>query len=235
MDSDTIFIIVLLGLLLIPTIGTFIHSRYVLKKENMRDLDTVGNVMGREVVAMMLREARIDGITVKPTDSIVQCYYYSERRRQIVLSSHSCYGSGYYEVMRASITAMGLVQQQSAYGMIDLYLRMAPAMEWMTRTLPMFIFAGLFCMSFNASLAGTIMLLLWILMLLLTLVMRSVRLDASRRSCEWLVSHGIVEEENRRHLEKVGRYIANYNVVLVAMSVFALFYAKSRRYSDKSV
>ena len=119
--------------------------------------------------------------------------------------------------------------------MIDLYLWLSPFVEWMARFLPMVLFFGLFFLSFSPLIIGVSVLAFWLLMFVFVLLMRPVDKDAARRGCEWIISHNIVDEQNRGELEKVGRYLANYNLWLVATAGFAMFMARWKWYSDKSV
>ena len=74
-------------------------------------------------------------------------------------------------------------------------------------------------------------------MLILALLMRPVDKDAARRSTEWLIANGVVKESERPQIERIGRYLTNYNLVLVLTASFGLFFLryKMRVPSDKSV
>ena len=201
----------------------------------MREPRTVGLVSGKEVVERMLAEAGIEGVSVVPGDKVIQRYYYSPRKKRIVISTHACYNSGYYEVMRAATTAANALQREEGYGMIDLYLWLAPVMEWMVRCMPMVIVAGLFCVDFYPTLVICLVLAIWVLLIVLVLLMRPIDKDAARRSCEWLIGHGIVPENDRKQLERTGRYLTNYNLVLLVSAYFALLFTRLKWYSDKTV
>ena len=229
--------IFLLSLYTIIAVGVIVREWFFLRKEKMRAVKTEGTVSGKTVIGEMLKEAGVVGVMVKPIDAVVQRYYYSPRRREIVVSTHAYYGSGRYEVMRAATTAANVVQREEAYGLIDLYLRLAPFMEWMSRMFPIVIIVGLYCMAASPKIVGLTLLAMWLLLMVLSLIMLPVRRDASRRSCEWLVAHGYVGEQDRAELEKIGRYTANYNLALVALSLFAIFFTRYKLWmpSDKSV
>ena len=236
-DNENWALIVLLILYAVIAIGVAVREWYFLRKEKMRIAKTEGIVNGKAVIDGMLKEAGIEGVTVKPIDALVQRYYYSPKRREIVVSTHAYYGSSHYEVMRAASTAANVVQREEAFGLIDLFLRLAPFMEWMSRMFPIVILVGIYCMAFNPKAACLVILFLWLLLLVLSLVMLPVRRDASKRGCEWLLSHGYVDEQDRASLERIGRYTANYNLALVALSVFALVLIRVKLWfpSDKSV
>ena len=236
-DNENWVWIVILSIYVVIAIGVVVREWYFLRKEKMRVVKTEGIVNGKAVIDEMLKEAGVEDVIVKPLDAVVQRYYYSPKRNEIVVSTHSYCGSSYYEVMRAASTAANVVQREESVGLIDLYLRLAPFMEWMSRMFPMVILIGIYCMAFSPKIVSLIILFLWLLLLLLSLVMLPVRRDASKRSCNWLILHGYVDEEDRAILEKIGRYTANYNLALVALSVFALFLTRVKLWSpsDKSV
>ncbi len=237
MDSMDWFLLALCGIYVVAIVGFTIRELYFGRKEGMRALRTEGLVSGKEVVERMLDEAGIDDVAVVPKDAVIQRYYYSPRKKRIVISTHACYNSGYYEVMRAATTAANAVQHEEGFGMIDLYLWLAPVMEWMSRMLPLFLLAGLYVIYLNPMLIGVSLLSLWVLMLLLALLMRTVDKDAARRSTEWLIANGVVKESERPQIERIGRYLTNYNLVLVLTAGFAVFLLRYKMYwpSDKSV
>ena len=237
MDSQTWILLVLCGIYVVAIVGFTIRELHFGRKEEMRAPRTEGLVNGKEVVERMLDEAGIDDVAVVPKDAVIQRYYYSPRKKRIVISTHACYNSGYYEVMRAATTAANAVQHEEGFGMIDLYLWLAPVMEWMSRMLPLFLLAGLYVIYLNPMLIGVSLLSLWVLMLLLALLMRTVDKDAAQRSSEWLVANGLVAESERKKLDRIGRYLTNYNLVLVLTAGFAVFFLryKMRVPSDKSV
>ena len=215
----------------------FLRERFFWKKEGMRERRTVGLASGKEVAERMLAEAGIEGVAVVPGDRVIERYYYSPGKKRIVISSHAAYNSGYYEVMRAATTTANALQHRDGFGMIDLYLRLAPAMEWMSRLLPLLFVFGITLVEFNPPLVLGLMLGVWVLMFLAALLMRPVDRDASRRGTEWLLAHGIVDDGDRAELERIGRYLANYNLMLVALSVAALLFLRAKIWhpSDKSV
>lgn len=231
------FLLVLCGIYVVAIVGFTIRELHFGRKEVMRAPRTEGLVSGKEVVERMLDEAGIDDVAVVPKDAVIQRYYYSPRKKRIVISTHACYNSGYYEVMRAATTAANAVQHEEGFGMIDLYLWLAPVMEWMSRMLPLFLLAGLYVIYLNPMLIGVSLLSLWVLMLLLALLMRTVDKDAAQRSSEWLIANGLVAESERKKLDRIGRYLTNYNLVLVLTAGFAVFFLsyKMRVPSDKSV
>lgn len=237
MDSMDWFLLVLCGIYVVAIVGFTIRELHFGRKEGMRAPRTEGLVSGKEVVVRMLDEAGIDDVAVVPKDAVIQRYYYSPRKKRIVISTHACYNSGYYEVMRAATTAANAVQHEEGFGMIDLYLWLAPVMEWMSRMLPLFLLAGLYVIYLNPMLIGVSLLSLWVLMLLLALLMRTVDKDAAQRSSEWLIANGLVAESERKKLDRIGRYLTNYNLVLVLTAGFAVFFLsyKMRVPSDKSV
>lgn len=237
MDSLDLMLLVLCGVYVVVIVGVAIRELFFGKKESMREPRTEGLVSGKEVVERMLDEAGIDDVAVVPKDAVIQRYYYSPRKKRIVISTHACYNSGYYEVMRAATTAANAVQHEEGFGMIDLYLWLAPVMEWMSRMLPLFLLAGLYVIYLNPMLIGVSLLSLWVLMLLLALLMRTVDKDAAQRSSEWLIANGLVAESERKKLDRIGRYLTNYNLVLVLTAGFAVFFLryKMRVPSDKSV
>lgn len=227
----------LCGIYVVAIVGFTIRELHFGRKERMRAPRTEGLVNGKEVVERMLDEAGIDDVAVVPKDAVIQRYYYSPRKKRIVISTHACYNSGYYEVMRAATTAANAVQHEEGFGMIDLYLGLAPVMEWMSRMLPLFLLAGLYVIYLNPMLIGVSLLSLWVLLLLLALLMRTVDKDAAQRSSEWLIANGLVAESERKKLDRIGRYLTNYNLVLVLTAGFAVFFLsyKMRVPSDKSV
>lgn len=231
------FLLALCGIYAVVAAGAVVRELFFRKKESLRKPSTEGLVSGKEVVERMLGEAGIEEVTVVPKDAIVQRYYYSPKKKRIVISTHACYNSGYYEVMRAATTAANAVQHEEGFGMIDLYLWLAPVMEWMSRMLPLFLLAGLYVIYLNPMLIGVSLLSLWVLMLLLALLMRTVDKDAAQRSSEWLIANGLVAESERKKLDRIGRYLTNYNLVLVLTAGFAVFFLsyKMRVPSDKSV
>ena len=237
MDSLDIALLILLGIYVVAIAGVTIRELYFGRKEGLREPRTEGLVSGKDVAERMLKNANVEGVAVKPKDAIVQRYYYSPRRREIVISTHACYNSGYYEVMRAATTAANAIQCEEGYGMIDLYLWLAPVMEWMARMLPLFLIVGLSLIEFNPVLIGVSILALWGLMLVLALMMRPVDKDAARRSSEWLIANCVVAENERNRLERIGRYLTNYNLMLVVTAGFAIFFLRAKMYwpSDKSV
>lgn len=237
MDGQVLVLLVLCGIYVIVIAGFAIRELYFGRKEGMRKPRTEGLVNGKEVVERMLKDADVEGIMIVPQDAVVQRYYYSPRKKRIVLSTHACYNSGYYEVMRAATTASNAIQREEGFGMIDLYLWLAPIVEWMARMLPMFLVVGLYVIYLNPMLIGVSLLSLWVLMLVLALLMRPVDKDAARRSTEWLIANGVVAEEERPQMERVGRYLANYNLTLVLTAGFAVFFLRSRMHSasDRSV
>ena len=237
MDSLDLMLLVLCGVYVVVIVGVAIRELFFGKKESMREPRTEGLVSGKEVVERMLDEAGIDDVAVVPKDAVIQRYYYSPRKKRIVISTHACYNSGYYEVMRAATTAANAVQHEEGFGMIDLYLWLAPVMEWMSRMLPLFLLAGLYVIYLNPMLIGVSLLSLWVLMLLLALLMRTVDKEAAQRSSEWLIANGLVAESERKKLDRIGRYLTNYNLVLVLTAGFAVFFLryKMRVPSDKSV
>ncbi len=103
--------------------------------------------------------------------------------------------------------------------------------------LPMFLIVGVLLIEYSPMLVGVSLVAIWALMLILALLMRPVDKDASKRSIDWLISNGVVAESNRARLEKIGRYLTNYNLMLVISSGFAIFFLRSKMYwpSDKSV
>lgn len=237
MDTGTLVLLILIGIYVVIFGGSILRELFFSKKEDMRNQRTEGLVSGKDVVERMLREANIEGISVVPQDAIIQRYYYSPRKKQIVISSHACYCSGYYEVMRAATTASNAIQREEGFGMIDFYLWLAPVMEWMARMLPMFLIVGVLLIEYSPMLVGVSLVAIWALMLILALLMRPVDKDAAKRSIDWLISNGVVAESNRARLEKIGRYLTNYNLMLVISSGFAIFFLRSKMYwpSDKSV
>lgn len=237
MDSLDLMLLVLCGVYVVVIVGVAIRELFFGKKESMREPRTERLVSGKEVVERMLGEAGIEGVTVEPKDAIVQRYYYSPKKKRIVISSHACYNSGYYEVMRAATTASNAIQHEEGFGTIDLYLWLSPVMEWMARMLPMFLLVGLYVIYLNPMLIGVSLLSLWVLVLILALLMRPVDNDAARRSTEWLIANGVVKESERPQIERIGRYLTNYNLVLVLTASFGLFFlrCKMRVPSDKSV
>lgn len=237
MDSQTWILLVLCGIYVVAIVGFTIRELHFGRKEGMRAPRTEGLVNGKEVVERMLDEAGVDDVAVVPKDAVIQRYYYSPKKKRIVISTHACYNSGYYEVMRAATTAANAVQHEEGFGMIDLYLWLAPVMEWMSRMLPLFLLVGLYVIYLNPMLIGVSLLSLWVLMLLLVLLMRTVDKDAAQRSSEWLIANGLVAESERKKLDRIGRYLTNYNLVLVLTAGFAVFFLryKMRVPSDKSV
>lgn len=231
------FLLALCGIYVIAIVGFTIRELHFGRKEGMRAPRTEGLVSGKEVIERMLDEAGIDDVAVVPKDAVIQRYYYSPRKKRIVISTHACYNSGYYEVMRAATTAANAVQHEEGFGMIDLYLWLAPVMEWMSRMLPLFLLAGLYVIYLNPMLIGVSLLSLWVLMLLLALLMRTVDKGAAQRSSEWLIANGLVAESERKKLDRIGRYLTNYNLMLVLTAGFAVFFLsyKMRVPSDKSV
>ncbi|MBP5190047.1 MAG: zinc metallopeptidase [Bacteroidales bacterium] len=235
MDSTTLVLLILSGFYCALIVFWFLREIFLWKKEDMREPRTVGLVSGKEVVERMLAEAGIEGVSVVPGDKVIQRYYYSPRKKRIVISTHACYNSGYYEVMRAATTAANAVQREEGVGMIDLYLWLAPVMEWMVRCMPMVIVAGLYCVYLYPTLVICLVLAIWVLLIVLVLLMRPIDKDAARRSCEWLIGHGIVPENGRKQLERTGRYLTNYNLVLLVSAYFALLFTRLKWYSDKTV
>ena len=237
MDSGTLILLVIVGIYAVAMCGILIRELFFFKKEKMREPRTESLVNGKEVIERMLKEANIEGVTVVPRDALVQRYYYSPRKKQIVVSTHACYNSGYYEVMRAATTAVNAIQREEGFGMIDLYLWLAPIMEWMARVLPMFFVVILYVFSFNPLLFGVLAISLWGLLFVCAFLMHPIDRDAARRSTEWLLANGVVAERDRKRLEKIGRYLTNYNLMLVATAGFVLIglRGRMRNVSDKSV
>lgn len=237
MNSEIIILLLLLGVYVVIIAGVILRELFFMKKETMRKQRTEPLVNGKEVVERMLSDAKVEGVTIVPKDAVIQRYYYSPNDKRLVISSHACYCFGYYDVMRAATTASNAIQSEEGYGMIDLYLKLSPFVEWMSRMLPLFFVVGLFCIEYGPWAIGLSMIFLWTLLLIMTLLMRHVDKDAARRSVDWLVSNGVVAESERPHLERIGRYLTNYNMLLVLTSGFVLFFMRSRMYSnsDKSV
>ena len=227
----------LCGIYAVVAAGVVVRELFFRKKESLRKPSTEGLVSGKEVIERMLGEAGIEEVTVVPKDAIVQRYYYSPKKKRIVISSHACYGSGYYEVMRAATTAANAVQYKERFGTIGLYLMLSPVVEWMARMLPFFLVLGLLVVYLNPLLIGVPLLSLWGLMLIAVLLMRPVDRDAARRSTEWLVANGVVKESERPQIERAGHYLTNYNLLLVLTAGFAVFLLRYKMYwpSDKSV
>ena len=235
MDAYVFFLIVIFAFYFVVLVVVILRDIFFVKKENFRGIHTVGEVSGREIVERMLKDNDIDLVSINAKDRIIERYYYSPRRREIVMSAHACYNCGYYDVMRAASTAMNVVQHQEGYGMIDLYLRLAPMMEWIARLFPMIFIIGCFVVHFNPVLVICIILLIWALLLVFTLIMRHVDKDAAQRAAEWLLSHGLVPECDRKQINKIARYLTNYNLVLVLTAYFALYLSRFKFFSDQSV
>ena len=234
-DNELLMWIIVISVLLVLWFVAFLREIHFGKKEKLRNKRTVGLVNGRTIAERMLKEAGIENVTIEPQDSNIQRYYYSLKHNKIIISTHACYTSGYYDVMRAATTAANVIQRQEAYGMIDLYLKLAPAMEWVYRVLPRLFFIGIFCVSFNPLLVGTLIIMLWLLVFVLEMLMWRIDRDAAERSCQWLLDRGIVEPENSDTLHEVARYVAHYNLWLVATAGVGFIFARYKRQSDVSV
>ena len=235
MDQEVLVYVVIVAVALVLGICLWLRERHLLKKSVFRDKHSVGLVTGSDVARRILAEAGIDGVTIKPKDATIQRSYFCPRRQCIVLTTESYYGCGMYGVMVAANCAENAVQRVEAYRWIDIYLWLLPVMEWMSRMLPLFIFAGLFCVSFNPILVGSLTLMLWLLLLVGALLMRPIAQDASRRSVDWLLGQGLFIEEDREMLQRAGRYLSNYNLWLVATAGLALIGSRRRFLSSEQI
>ncbi len=233
---DTYILLILFSFIVIVATIAILRDIFFVKKESYRRIHTVENVNGKRIVECMLQYYQIDPVSIRSGDYILQRYYYSPRRREIVMSSHACYGSGIYEILRAANLSSHVVQQERAYKSIDIYLWLAPFYEIWVRIVPLFYILFLFLAAIFTYDYLYVLLALYAVTVLIAVFMLPIELNASDISCQWLEEHCLVAETDREQLREVSRYVSKYNLVCALTSLFA---AMNRRkfvyHSDVSV
>lgn len=208
---------------------------FLRKKEVYRDLRTSNLKTGKEVFESILSEIDAKKVSVELKDSTVSRYYFNPRKNKVVMSTFAYYSTDYYDIMRSATLAYHVIQRERAVGLIDFYLWIAPFMEIWIRIFPLVIYACFILTAFYQVFALCLLLFLYLMTVFVALLMRHIDKDASEKSCQWLLGHGVVEEKDRKPLEKVARYVANFNLICALSSGLALLTIRGKVYSQSTV
>lgn len=209
-------------LIVIIYIGLWLWYRHRVRSDEYSQTRSKGIVSGREVVRLMMAQSHIEGVSVIPYDFMIQRYYYSPRRRAVVMPTQSCYGSGLYDVVRAatlSTLAVQCIGQKNS----GLYFCLSPIFEFWSRIMPLALFVCILLACKWMVIGVGLLLLLYVGSICTALMMRPTEKAAAQQAYNWLLSNNIVAAEESRQLSKVVDYVCNYNLNSAFLSIFVIF------------
>lgn len=226
-----ILIVYIATILLIGAVGLFRIS-FMNSKNKYRSVRSIGNVNGGEVCKRILAENDLASTEVKPGDGAVK-YWYKSSRDTLFISNYAYYASGLYEVMRAAQSAFNVVQC-SRYERLS---RVYAHFSWLLEA-SVYIAIVLWILTFYlVGLIGPYIILLLLanlLIIVVAVIMYSFYRRSAAMAYDWLLSNGVVAEENKDVLKKVEKIVSSYNMInVLTVGASFLFVRSSMMFGDQ--
>lgn len=217
-------IILFVAVFLFIALGNCLRIHFLNRAVKMSEPRSIDGIQGRDVIERMMAEERITDISVKFSDFIVPRYYYSFRRKCITIPTFTNYSSGLYDIMRcATVSSLAIFSKADGGG---LYYRLSPFMEVWVRIMPIVLVVLLYMAAVFPFYALVSLAVVYFVSIMASVMMRRKEGEAAANASRWLLKNGIVSDSDSETLDKLTRYVTNYNMVNVLMAGFAITSAR---------
>jgi Zn-dependent membrane protease YugP len=185
-----------------------------------------GQMTGKEIAEMMLRENGITNVRVVASNGILTDHY--NPANYTVNLSEGVYGS--YSVTAAAVAAHETghaIQHAQAYGPLKLRSALVPVISFSSQWVTWVILGGLLLMGNGRGIGSTLLLIgivLYAAITLFSFVTLPVEIDASRRALAWLSQAGITSSHTYGPAKEVLKFAAYTYVVAALGSLATLIY-----------
>ncbi len=176
------------------------------------------NWSGAEVADKMLREYRIENVTITCTRGHLTDHY-NPLTKTVNLSDQVYYGKNAAAVAIAAHECGHAVQHAQGYAFLRFRSAMVPALSATTHFMPWIIMLGIFLIN-TTLLPLTVGIALFALTTLFSFITLPVEFDASRRALAWMDNQGVVTNQEHQ-MAKNALWWAAMTYVVAALGSLA--------------
>jgi len=188
-----------------------------------------GNISGREAAEAVMARAGITNVEITETSGHLTDHY-DPLNHRLVLSSENYRGTSLAALGVAAHEAGHAIQHKIGYQMLSFRMALVPVTNFVSRTVPIIMFAGFFL---ARGLTGTLLdiaILCYAVLTLFHLVTLPVEFDASRRAKVQLVELGILDRDEMPGVNQTLNAAAlTYLAAFVSSLLYLLYLISARR------
>jgi hypothetical protein len=218
---------VLLVLVMIFSVYAQIRVSSVYNKN--AQIPSRGRITGREAAEAVMARAGITDVEIAATEGHLTDHYDPINKR-LVLSEENYNGTSLAALGVAAHEAGHAIQHKIGYSMLHFRMALVPATNFVSRALPIVMFAGFFMARGLSGMLLDIAILCYAVLTVFQLVTLPVEFDASRRAKVELVGLGIVDRDEMPGVTATLNAAAlTYVAAFVSSLLYLLYLLNSRR------
>jgi len=218
---------VLLVLVMIFSVYAQIRVSTVYNKN--AQIPSRGRITGREAAEAVMARAGITDVEIAATEGHLTDHYDPINKR-LVLSEENYNGTSLAALGVAAHEAGHAIQHKIGYSMLHFRMALVPATNFVSRALPIVMFAGFFMARGLSGMLLDIAILCYAVLTVFQLVTLPVEFDASRRAKVELVGLGIVDRDEMPGVTATLNAAAlTYVAAFVSSLLYLLYLLNSRR------
>ena len=188
-----------------------------------------GHITGREAAEAVMGSAGITDVEITAIEGHLTDHYDPINKR-LVLSEENYSGTSLAALGVAAHEAGHAIQHKIGYSMLHFRMALVPATNFVSRALPIVMFAGFFLARGLSGMLLDIAILCYAVLTLFQLVTLPVEFDASSRAKVQLVKLGIIEHDEMPGVSKTLDAAAlTYVAAFVSSLLYLLYLLSSRR------
>lgn len=211
----------------ITLLSVLVQKNLSSKFEKYSKMYLSNNLTGRDIAERMLRENRINNVSITCIDGTLTDHY--NPSNQTVNLSTGVYQSNSLAAAAVAAHECGhVLQHASGYAFIKMRSSLVPAVSFASKWSQWVILAGLLLINYLGTSLLIVGIAMYAVMTLFSFVTLPVELDASKRAVEWLSNTGIVNSQDLPIVKDALKSAAYTYVVAAIGSLATLLYYISR-------